>query len=53
MFKLHFDLYSTQAEAFMAVLSPLLPDTELGRMLKNWDFNYTGFQGRLPVRSFL
>ena len=41
MFKLHFDLYSTQAEAFMAVLSPLLPDTELGRMLKNWDFNYT------------
>ncbi len=41
MFKLHFDVYSTQAEAFMAVLGPLLPDTEQGRLLKNWDFSYS------------
>jgi penicillin amidase len=41
MFKLHFDIYSTQAAAFMEILGPLLPDTEQGRMLRNWDFKYS------------
>ncbi len=39
--KMHYDLYSTQAEAFMGILSPLLPDTSAGQLLKNWDLKYT------------
>ncbi|MEZ4551299.1 MAG: hypothetical protein R2874_12700 [Desulfobacterales bacterium] len=49
MFKLHFDLYSTQAEAFMAVLSPLLPDTELGRDAQKLD----GIPRPLPACSIV
>ena len=41
MYKLHFDVYSKQAEAFMDILAPLLPDTANGEILKTWDFNYT------------
>ncbi len=41
MFKIHYDVYSLQAEAFMKILSPLLPDTPAGMILKQWDFTYT------------
>ena len=40
MYQLHFDVYSQQAEAFMAVLGPLLPDTPESDILRNWDFEY-------------
>lgn len=40
MYKMHGDLYSTQAELFMAVLRPLLPDTPQGEILKDWDLTY-------------
>jgi penicillin amidase len=34
------DLYSLQAERFMSVLRPLLPDTFAGRLLAGWDCMY-------------
>ncbi len=40
-FKMHFDVYSLQAEYFMKILKPLLPDTEQGKILRNWDLKYT------------
>jgi len=40
MFEMHFDLFSRQAEAYMAILKPLLPDTEQGRILGEWNFCY-------------
>lgn len=41
MYTLHYDVYSTQAEAFMKILVPLLPDTASGKILKDWNFEYT------------
>lgn len=41
MFRLQYDVYSTQAEVFMAILSPLLPDSRQGDILKNWNCEYT------------
>ncbi len=38
---MQYDLYSRQAERLMAVIGPLLPDTENGRILKGWDLRYT------------
>lgn len=40
MKRMHYDLYSKQAEQFMAVLQPLLPDNEKGRLLREWDLCY-------------
>jgi penicillin amidase len=34
------DLYSLQAERFMAILRPLLPPTFAGRLLAGWDLRY-------------
>jgi penicillin amidase len=34
------DLYSLQAERFMSVLRPLLPDTFAGRLFAGWDCRY-------------
>jgi penicillin amidase len=34
------DLYSLEAEAFMSVLRPLLPDNAAGRILAGWDCRY-------------
>jgi len=34
------DLYSSEAEAFLAILRPLLPDTPAGRTLAAWDCRY-------------
>ncbi|MCK5311146.1 MAG: penicillin acylase family protein, partial [Desulfobacteraceae bacterium] len=41
MYKLHYDVYSTQAELFMKILCPLLPDTPQAEILKNWNFEYS------------
>jgi penicillin amidase len=38
--KMHYDVHSLEAELFMKILKPLLPDTEQGNILKNWDFQY-------------
>ncbi|MFH2129547.1 MAG: penicillin acylase family protein, partial [bacterium] len=40
MKRMHGDLYSLQAERFMPIITPLLPDTENGRLLKTWDRVY-------------
>jgi len=40
MFAMHFDVYSSQAAAFMAILNPLLPDTEAGKILGQWNLKY-------------
>lgn len=34
------DVYSKQAEKFMAILRPLLPATESARVLRDWDCRY-------------
>jgi len=41
MFRMHFDVYSLQAEWFMEILRPLLPDTPQGRTLAEWDLCYS------------
>lgn len=41
MYKLHYDVYSTQAESFMAILSSMLPDSRQADILKNWNFEYS------------
>jgi penicillin amidase len=40
MCRMHYDVYSTQAERFMQILRPLLPDTIPGRILGDWDLCY-------------
>jgi len=41
IFDMHYDDYSLQAEIFMKILRPLLPDTKQGKILKEWDFRYS------------
>ncbi len=41
MFRMHGDVYSLQAEQFMTILRPLLPDTKQGSILRDWDLSYT------------
>jgi len=38
--KMHYDCYSLQAEVFMPIISPLLPEHKYSEILKNWDLNY-------------
>ena len=38
--KIHFDTYSIQAELFMDIIKPLLPDSDAGNLLKQWDLCY-------------
>jgi penicillin G amidase len=40
MFEMHFDLFSRQAQTYMSLLKPMLPDTEQGRLLMEWDCCY-------------
>jgi len=37
---MHMDVYSLQAEKFMKILSPLLPSTKQGEILKSWNCEY-------------
>jgi penicillin amidase len=49
---LHFDCYSLQAERLLAVLRPLLPDTENGKLLRDWDCIYEeGSRGAMLFES--
>jgi penicillin amidase len=41
MFEMHYDVYSPQAEKFMEILKPLLPETSQGEILREWDCRYT------------
>ena len=41
MKEMHYDVYSLQAEYFMKILKPLLPETEQGQILKDWDLKYS------------
>lgn len=41
MFKLQYDVFSTQAQAFMEILAPLLPNTPEASLLKNWNLEYS------------
>ncbi len=40
MGRIQYDRYSLQAEAFMPLVRPLLPDSENGNLLQNWDLRY-------------
>jgi len=40
IFQMHMDVYSIQAETFMKILKPLLPRTENGKILADWDCRY-------------
>jgi penicillin amidase len=39
--RMQLDVYSVQAERFMEIMRPLLPDTEAGKILAEWDLRYT------------
>ncbi len=41
MFQMQFDVYSKQAEQFLDILRPVLPDTRQGQILGDWDLCYT------------
>ena len=41
MKEMHYDLLSLQAVRLMAVIRPLLPDTQAGNTLRDWDCRYT------------
>ncbi|MCK5003985.1 MAG: penicillin acylase family protein [Candidatus Aminicenantes bacterium] len=40
MYTMQSDIYSIQAELFMNLLKPLLPDSENGKTLREWDLKY-------------
>ncbi len=40
MKKMHYDLLSVQAERFMEMIKPLIPNNENGNILSNWDCKY-------------
>ena len=53
MFAMQYDVYSLQAEQFMAILRPLLPDTPQGHILRDWDLSYdAGSQGAYIFEQF-
>jgi penicillin amidase len=41
MCKIQQDVYSIQAEIFMKILKPLLPNSSQANIFKNWDYNYS------------
>jgi penicillin amidase len=41
MKSIHYDRFSLQAQAFLEIICPLLPDTPNGRILREWDMRYT------------
>jgi len=53
MFQMHYDVFSPQAETFMEILGPLLPDTPQGEILRRWDRYYTAdSQGAFLFEEF-
>jgi penicillin amidase len=41
MYKLQADVFSTQAESFMKILNPLIPEIPQAKILKEWNFEYS------------
>ena len=41
MERIQFDLFSKQAEKFMEIIRPLLPDSKEGEILKHWNCEYS------------
>jgi penicillin amidase len=41
MRNMQYDVYAKHAEQFMPIIRPLLPDTENGNLLKEWDLLYS------------
>jgi penicillin amidase len=41
VFRMHFDVYSPQAESYLKILRPLLPATPQGDILRDWDLRYS------------
>lgn len=41
MKQIQYDRYSLQAEAFMSIVRPLLPNSENGKILRKWDLRYS------------
>ncbi len=39
-YQIQYDVHSRQAELFMRILKPLLPDTPQGKILREWDCGY-------------
>lgn len=53
IFKIQMDVYSLQAEKYMEILRPLLPDTTQGGILKSWDMKYdSGSEGAYLFEKF-
>jgi penicillin amidase len=40
MKEIQYDVYSIEAQKFMKIIAPLLPNTENGEILRNWDLKY-------------
>jgi penicillin amidase len=40
MREMHYDVHAKQAERFMDIIRPLLPETENGILLREWDLRY-------------
>ena len=40
MAQIQYDVYSLQAEKYMKILKPILPDSKYGKILSNWDYLY-------------
>lgn len=52
--EMQLDLFSNHAQEFMEILRPLIPDTETGKLLKDWDCRYTKeSQGAFLFEEFL
>jgi len=41
MKEMQYDIYSLQAEYFMKILKPFLPESEQGKLLRDWDLKYS------------
>ncbi len=53
MSTIQYDVYSLQAEKYMKILEPLLPDNEYGQILKDWDYCYSArSQGAYVFEKF-
>jgi len=51
--RIQMDVYSIQAAEFLEVLRPLLPDTDTGRLLAEWDCRYDlGSRGAVAFERF-
>ena len=53
MCEMQFDVLSLQAQRYLDILRPLLPNTQQGRILRDWDLRYTAAsQGAFLFETF-